>query len=123
MESVSLALRPRFSGAQQELAQDGSGPLGFLINLARFFRTSGEVFPEQEALRVAQNAGQGIAQFMRYAGDHLTERGEFFRLQQLGLKNALGSKVAVNLEAAETAAGLIQNRTHGTLEDAGHRPR
>ena len=61
IESDSLAFRPGLPGAQQELAKDGPGPLRFFINLARFFGAAREVFANEEPLRVAQNAGQGIA--------------------------------------------------------------
>ncbi len=123
IQSDSFAFRPSLPGAQQQLAQDRAGPLGFLINLARFFGAASEIFPDEEALRVAQNAGQRIAQFMRDAGDHLSERRKFFRLQEFGLKNALGGKVAVNLDTSEAAACAVQNRTYGALQHARHGPR
>ena len=44
IEGHALALGPRLSGAQQELAQDSTGALGFRINLARFLRPSSGIF-------------------------------------------------------------------------------
>jgi len=40
------------------------------------------------------------------AGDHLAEFGEFFGLQQLGLKNALRGQVAVDLHVPQKCAFL-----------------
>ena len=103
IEGDALSLGAGFPGVQQELAQNGAGSLGFRKNLARFFGASRKILADQQPLRVAQDAGERIAQFMRDAGDHLSERGEFFRLQQLGLKNALSRLVAVNLDASQAA--------------------
>lgn len=50
IERNSFALRAGLAGAQKKLPQDGAGSFRFLVNLARFFRTSGEVFSHQEAL-------------------------------------------------------------------------
>ena len=89
VEGHAAALRGRFAGAEEQLAQNSAGALGFEKNLAHLGGATGGIFAEQQALGVAEDAGQGIAELVGHAGDHLAEGGEFFRLQQLRLKNAL----------------------------------
>src|SRR4029077_4930715 len=67
----AAALGPRFPGGKQELAQDGAGPLRFLIDLAGFVGIAGGIAAQEEALRVAENAGERVTEFVSDAGDHL----------------------------------------------------
>jgi len=68
------------------------------------------VFLLQQALRIAENTGQGIVQFVRHAGNQLPKRGELLGVQQLGLESPPGGQIAVNFHAAEPAPGGVQNR-------------
>ncbi len=71
---------------------------------------------EEKALRVAKDAGKGVAEFVSNAGDHLAELGELFRLQQLGLKDALRGEITVDFDAPQECAFFIQNGAGGTLD-------
>src|SRR5690242_9744352 len=113
----------RFPGGQKKLAENRAGPLRFLVNLAGLLGSSGKILSNQEALRVAENAGERIAELVRHPGKHLTEGGKFFCLQQPGLKNAMSAQVAVNLDASKTPACGIHNWPHRALQHAGHRAR
>lgn len=123
MRENALALRLRFARGEQKLAENGAGALRLLVNLAGFRRAAGGVAAHQQPLRIAEDAGERVAQLMRHTGNHLAERGEFFCLQEFGLKHALGGQVAINLDAPEAAAHGIENRAHGALEHARDRTR
>ena len=51
----------------------------FLQALGKFFFLN--LFNEQ--FRIAENAGEGIVEFVGHTGDQLAERGEFFRAYEL----------------------------------------
>jgi len=103
------------------LAQDGAGPLRFLKDLARFVGIAEGIAAQQQALCVAENAGERVAELVSNAGDHLTELGEFVRLQQLGLEDALRGEVAVDFHAAEEHAFFVKDGTRGALQQARNR--
>src|SRR5258708_3354092 len=118
----AASLGTRVPGGEQKLPQDSAGPLRFLENLARLVRAAQRIAAQKEALRVAEDAGERIAEFVSDAGDHLAEFGEFFCLQQLGLEDALGGQVAVDLHVTEKCAFFIKDRASSTLQQARNRP-
>ena len=121
VQGHQAALRNCFPGVQEQLAENGVGALRFLINLAHLFGPPGQILAPQNAVRVAENAGQRIAQFMRDSAHHLSERGELFGLQEFRMENALGGQVAVDLHAPQKAADGIEHRPRRSLENAWRR--
>src|SRR5712672_1021192 len=103
------SLGTRVPGREQELAQDSAGALRFLENLARLVRAAKRIAAQKKALRVTEDAGKRVAEFVSDAGDHLAEFGEFFCLQQFGLKHSLRGQVAVDLHMSEKYAFFIKD--------------
>ena len=73
-------------------------------------------------MRVTQNTGEWITQFMGHARDHLAERGELFGVQQFGLKYTLGRQVAVDFHSTDPPTVGVEHRPRGPLQHAGRRP-
>src|SRR6267378_1103225 len=117
----ATSLGTRVPGGEQKLAQDGAGALRFLENLARLVRAAQRIAAQKEALRVTEDAGERVAEFVSDASDHLAEFGKLFGLQQLGLKDALRGQVAVDLNVAEKCAFFIKDRASSTLQQARNR--
>ena len=88
---------------------------------ARLVGLSFLIVAEEQSLCIAENTRERVAEFMRDTGEHLTERGEFFGLQQLGLEDALGCEIAIDFDAAEALAFGAHDGAAGTLQDARHR--
>src|ERR1700730_540434 len=84
IERDAAEVGPRIPGGKKQLAQDGAGPLRFLKDLARFMGVAEGIAPQEQPLRVAENAGEGVTKFVSDPGDHLAEFGKLLRLQQLG---------------------------------------
>jgi hypothetical protein len=101
IEGDSAALRPGVPGREQELAQDRAGTLRFLEYLACFVGIAGRIAAQKKTLRVTEDACKRVAEFVSNAGDHLAELGELPGLQQLGLENALGGEIFVDLDTSE----------------------
>jgi len=80
VEGYPAALRARVARGQEQLAKDGAGALRFVVNLLRLVDLSRCTAAQDQALRVAQNTGERVAQFVHDSRDHLPERGQFFRL-------------------------------------------
>src|SRR5258707_591051 len=114
----ATSLGTRVPGGEQKLPQDSAGPLRLLKNLARLVRAAQRIAAQKEALRVAEDAGEWVAEFVSDAGDHLAEFGEFFCPQQFGLKHSLRGQVAVDLNVAEKCAFFIKDRTGSTPQQA-----
>src|SRR5258706_3020612 len=121
IERHATPLGTRVPGGEQKLAQDGAGALRFLENLARLVRAAQRIAAQKEALRITEDAGERVAEFVSDAGDHLAEFGKLFGLQQLGLKDALRGQVAVDLHVTEKYAFFIKDRTSSTLQQARNR--
>src|SRR5712671_3982686 len=117
----ATSLGTRVPGGEQKLAQDSAGALRFLENLARLVRAAERIAAQKEALRVTEDAGEWVAEFVSDAGHHLAEFGKLFGLQQLGLKEALGGQVAVDLHMTEKCAFFIKDRASSTLQQARNR--
>ena len=111
-------LRNGFPGVEKELPEDGARTFCLLINPARFFRPAGGVLAHEQALRVTENAGERVAQFMGDAAHHLSECSQFFRLQQLRMEHALGGEVAVDFHAAQVPPDGVEHGPRGALENA-----
>src|SRR5712671_4461157 len=117
----ATSLGTRVPGGEQKLAQDSAGALRFLENLARLVRAAQRIAAQKKALRVTEDAGERVAEFVSDAGDHLAEFGKLFGLQQLGLKDALCGQVAVDLDVPEKCAFFIKDRTSSTLQQPRNR--
>src|ERR1700676_1934031 len=61
VEGDAATLRTRVPGGKQELAQDSAGSLGLLKDLARLVRITEGIAAQEQALSVAENAGQRVA--------------------------------------------------------------
>src|SRR6202035_2083031 len=61
----------------------------------------------EEQVRVAEHGGNGIVEFMRYAADQLTNRSQFFRLQELGLQL---------FQTVERLGGILQELSQFSIE-------
>src|SRR5712672_3381075 len=105
----ATSLGTRVPGGEEELGQDSAGALRFLENLARLVRAAKRIAAQKKALRVTEDAGKRVAEFVSDAGDHLAEFGEFFCLQQFGLKHSLRGQVAVDLHMSEKYAFFIKD--------------
>src|SRR5712692_5739189 len=111
-------LRGCFPDVQEQLPQDGPGAFRLLINLPHFLGPPGKLLTRQKPVRVAQNAGQRVAQFMRDSANHLAERREFLGLEELRVENALGGQVAVDLHAPQQPSDRVEDGPCRSLEDA-----
>jgi hypothetical protein len=118
----TTTLQPGVPGGEQELAQDCARPLCFLEYLAYFVGMASRIPAQEKALRVAKDACERVAEFVSYTGDHLAELRELFCLQQLGLKDPLGSEVTVDFDVADERAFFINNGTSGTFKQAWNGP-
>jgi hypothetical protein len=107
-----------FPGVQEQLSEDAGGAFRFLVNLPGIAAGPGGILPREQALRVAEYAGEWVAQFVGHAADHLAERREFFSLQQLRVKQALGGQVAVDFHAPGRAPKGVQHGFRGALQHA-----
>src|SRR6267154_1859543 len=67
----ATSLGTRVPGGEQKLAQDSAGALRFLENLARLVRAAQRIAAQKKALRVTEDAGERVAEFVSDAGDHL----------------------------------------------------
>ena len=97
------------------MAQDDAGPLRFLKDLARFVGIAEGITAQEQPLRVAENAGERVAELVSDTGDHLAELSEFVRLQQPGLEDTLRREVAVDFNASGKHAFFIKDGARGTL--------
>ena len=63
-----------FVGIPKQLAQDRGSPLRLLEDMAHLAVPFAGVFLLQQPLRIAEDAGEGIIQLVRDAGDNLPKR-------------------------------------------------
>ena len=117
IQGYQTPLRKRFPGVQKQLPEDATGALRFLINLAHFLGPPGQILTRQNALGVAENAGQRITQFMRDAAHQLSERGELLGLQEFRMESALGGQVAVDLHASQQTPDGVENGPRRSFEN------